>query len=222
MMQVWFDLLFAHWRIPPESIRSLIPSGLELDTFDGSAWIAVTPFHMKMKARVPGTVLALSHFAELNCRTYVTLAGKRGVFFFSLDANSRLAVQGARWFYLLPYFYARITADQEGERIRYSAQRTSQHACFSASYSPAGPVRYAQPGTLEHFLTERYCLYTVSGKHIYRCDIHHVPWPLQDATCDIEQNTIAIAAGIRGPEGKPLLHFAKTLEVLIWPLKRID
>jgi uncharacterized protein len=222
MLQVWFDLLFAHWQLPPESIRSLLPSGLELDTFDGAAWIAITPFHMTMKARVPGTALTLSRFAELNCRTYVTVAGKPGVFFFSLDANSRLAVRGARWFYRLPYFDARIRVDEEDERIRYGAQRKSQNACFAATYVPTSSVRYSRPGTLEHWLTERYCLYTVSAKRIYRCDIHHLPWPLQDATCEIEQNTIALAAGIRGLEGKPLLHFAKKLEVLIWPLNRID
>jgi uncharacterized protein YqjF (DUF2071 family) len=222
MTQVWYDLLFGHWRLPPASIRPLIPSGLELETFDGSAWIAITPFHMTMKARVPGAALKLSHFAELNCRTYVTIAGKPGVFFFSLDASSRLAVRGARWFYRLPYFYARIRVEEEGERIRYAAQRMSQNACFSASYLPTSSARYSRPGTLEHWLTERYCLYTVSAQHIYRCDIHHVPWPLQDATCEIEQNTIAMAAGVRGVEGNPLLHLAKKLEVLIWPLKRID
>ncbi len=222
MMQVWFDLLFAHWRLPPESIRPLIPPGLQLDTFDDAAWIAITPFHMKMKARLPGTALKLSRFAELNCRTYVTVDGKPGVFFFSLDASSRLAVRGARWFYRLPYFYARIRVDEQREHFRYHAQRKSNNACFSANYFPISSARYSRPGTLEHFLTERYCLYTVSQNHIYRCDIHHLPWPLQDANCDIQQNTIASAAGIKGVEGKPLLHFAKKLEVLIWPLKKIE
>jgi uncharacterized protein YqjF (DUF2071 family) len=217
MMQSWHDLLFAHWPIPPETLRPLVPAPLELDSFDGETWLAVTPFYLRMKPRG----LPLIHkFPEMNCRTYVTFQGKPGIFFFSLDAGSRLAVWGARTFYLLPYFNAKMQATRKGTSIEYSSSRTSSLTTFKAEYEPHGPVRTALRGDLEHWLTERYCLYTHARGRLYRGEIHHAPWPLQDANCRISENTIAAAAGIQLPAAAPLLHFARELNVLIWPLHR--
>lgn len=220
MEQTWLDLLFAHWAISPEGLRPLIPKPVELQTFEGNAWVAVTPFHMDLKLRcAPAPRL---HFPELNCRTYISYRGKPGVFFFSLDAGSRMAVRGGRAFYKLPYFYSQMSVQKRGEQVFYSAQRDASNAPFGATYQPVSAVRHSQPGSLEHWLTERYCLYTVAQGHVYRSEIHHIPWPLQNASCEIRENRIAAAAGIQLPDIVPVLHFASRLDVLIWPLNRVD
>jgi len=221
MEQTWNDLLFAHWPMAPEILRPLVPSILPLDTFGGQCWVAVTPFHMTgVRGRwippVPGT----SRFPELNVRTYVTFDGKSGVFFFSLDAASRLAVWGARATYHLPYFHAPMKVRLENSLVHYESFR-SQNTGFRGAYRPVGSVQIRQHGTLEHWLTERDCLYTVFRGALFRAEIHHVPWPLQNAEAEISANTMATAAGIQLPEVPPLLHFSKNLEVLIWPLRKI-
>jgi len=191
-----------------------------LDTFNGQCWIAVTPFHMTgVRGRWMPTVPGTSRFPELNLRTYVTFNGKPGVFFFSLDAASRLAVWGARAAYHLPYFYARMKVRPESASVHYESFR-SQNTGFRGAYRPVGSVQIRQSGTLEHWLTERYCLYIVFGSSLFRAEIHHEPWPLQDAEADISANTMATAAGIQLPQILPLLHFSKRLEVLIWPLRK--
>jgi uncharacterized protein len=216
MRQGWYDLLFAHWRLPPEQLRALVPEVLKLDTFDGSAWLGITPFHLAVKPRALPMQLSCP---ELNCRTYVEYGGKAGIYFFSLDAASRLAVEGARLLYLLPYFHAKAAMRKEPARIDYSLQREGSEAEFSAQYAALeGEPRRAGPGTLEHWLTERYCLYTWFENRLYRGEIHHWPWPLQNATGEIRRNSIAAAAGIRLPEQAPLLHFASGVDVLVWPL----
>ncbi|MCU1297860.1 MAG: hypothetical protein JWO91_2138 [Acidobacteriaceae bacterium] len=216
MMQGWRDLLFAHWPISVETLRPLIPQPLIIDTFEHSGWLGITPFDLKMRPRGLPTV---SHFPELNCRTYVVYRDKPGVFFFSLDARSRLAVWGARRFFLLPYFYAKMKIKKRGGTLVYSSQRIDENASFVGQYCPEGPVRAADPGTLEHWLTERYCLYTYSHNRLFRGEIHHRPWPLQRANCEIAENTIAVARGISLPDTAPLFHFAAHLDVLVWPLR---
>ncbi len=164
MSQRWCDLLFAHWPVPAAALRSRIPEELEIDTFDGTAWIAVVPFRMEaIRPRWLPAVPWLSRFPELNLRTYVQLDDRPGVFFFSLDASNPVAVAAARSLFLLPYFRARMTCEREGDAITYRSRRThsgAPGADLDARYGPAGDVFHAAPGTLEHFLTERYCLYT--------------------------------------------------------------
>jgi uncharacterized protein YqjF (DUF2071 family) len=152
----------------------------------------------------------------------VTYGGKPGVYFFSLDAASRLAVWGARKTYRLPYFLAEMQVTERENWFQYRSSRLGMEARLRAQYRPAKPVQLRSPGTLEHWLTERYCLYTVSGGSVYRSEIHHEQWPLQDAEAEIQENTMAAAAGITLPNSAPLLHFAKRLEVLIWPLAKIS
>jgi len=233
MKQTWHDLLFAHWPIALEQLRPLVPHELPLDTFDGQCWIGVVPFRMS-GIRAPWTppIPGLSSFPELNVRTYVTSKGKPGVYFFSLDAASRTAVWGARTFYHLPYFYAQMKSNDEEGVIHYESIRKDKwvprfsptspqpgrlNTQFRGTYRPIGPVR--EKTELEHFLTERYCLYTAHQGKLYRCDIHHLPWSLQDAEAQIDQNTVAAAAGITLPNAAPVLHFAKRLDVLVWPLQ---
>ncbi|MGZ4840026.1 MAG: YqjF family protein, partial [Terriglobales bacterium] len=162
-------------------------------------------------------------FPELIVRTYVTRNGKPGVYFFRLDDGSVMAVFGARTIYALPYFYARMKIEHDGDAVRYQCRRShlKNVAEFQAHYRPVSPPRTSMPGTLEHFLTERYCLYAVEAGRVYRAQIHHLPWPLQAAEAEISRNTIAAAAGIRLPDSTPLLHFARALEVLVWAPERL-
>jgi len=222
MFQTWHDLLFAHWPIPLEVLRPLVPHQLPLDTFDGKCWLGIAPFHMSgVRARGVPPLPGLSRFPEVNVRTYCTLDGQPGVFFFSLDAANRPAVWAARSFYHLPYFFARMEAQVAGDDVSYFSRRLNGEAELQARYRPIAPVQLRRPGTLEHWLTERYCLYAVADERVYRAEIHHLPWPLQDAHAEFEKNTMAAAAGLSLPPVEPLLHFAKQLQVLIWPLKKI-
>jgi uncharacterized protein len=222
MRQKWHDLLFMHWRIPAATLRPLIPSALELDQFEGSAWLGVVPFRMTgVRLRATPGIPGLSAFPELNVRTYVTKGGKPGVWFFSLDAASSIAVAAARAWFHLPYFRARMSLEVVGDEIRYRSHRTHREAPpadLRVNYEPAGKITNARPGSLEYFLTERYCLYATNGKKIYRGEIHHPPWPLQPARAEIALNTMAAAQGLELPPAPPLLHFARFQDVWIWPL----
>jgi uncharacterized protein YqjF (DUF2071 family) len=222
MVQTWQNLLFAHWPVAAEALRPLVP--LPLDTFDGQAWVGVTPFYLTgLHPRGVPPLPLISHFPELNVRTYVTVDGKPGVWFFSLDAANLSAVWGARLLFHLPYFHARMTARVDGEEMQYRCARLHgpRPAEFHGHYRPSGPVQHTQPGTLEYFLTERYCLYAAFHGRLYCGNIHHLPWPLQPAEASIEHNTMAEADGIVLPGTGPLLHFARELKVLVWPPERI-
>jgi uncharacterized protein len=219
MVQVWRDLLFTHWSLPPSAIQHLIPQQLLLDTFEGQAWISITPFHMSLRFRGLPPLPGMIDLPELNCRTYVSLEGKPGIYFFSLDITSVLAAWGARTFYHLPYFQATMRVAREGASLSYSSIRGA--ARWRASYSPTSEPRRARRGSLEYFLAERYCLYTVWKGRTYRGDIHHVPWALQNALVSIEENTVAEAAGIELADAPRAVSFSREIEVLIWGLQRI-
>lgn len=223
MKQIWHDLLFAHWPVPLVALRPLIPSQLEIDTFAGQAWVGVVPFWMS-GVRLRGTppIPGLSRFPELNVRTYVVRDGQPGVWFFSLDATNTLAVCGARIAFHLPYFQATMRCAENAGWIHYQSARKHRGAppaLLRAKYRGVGAIFNAQAGTLEHFLAERYCLYTADGKgRIIRCDIHHPPWPLQLAESSFQENTMASAARIPLAEQQPqLLHFARRQDVVVWP-----
>lgn len=223
MKQTWHDLLFAHWPIAPAQMRPLVPPQLPLDTFDGQCWIGVIPFWMSgIRGRCLPPLPGLSRFPELNVRTYVTCGGKPGVYFFGLDAANLPAVWAARTFFHLPYFHAEMNSTERDGTIRYSSCRYDAPAELRAAYRPTSAGRPRDKNSIEHWLAERYCLYTLHRAQVYRCEIHHQPWPLQDAEAEFEINTMAAAAEITLPDTKPLLHFARRLEVLIWPLRRAD
>ncbi len=224
MHQTWCDLLFAHWPVPVEMLHPHIPTSLTLDTFDGNAWIGIVPFHMRnihLRGGLP--LVGADAFAELNVRTYVRHGDHAGVWFFSLDAASRLAVWGARRFFHLPYFYAEMESRREGEQVHYRSIRRDRRghpARFAATYMPTGAPFHAQPGTLAHFLTERYCLFAVDKRgRLYRGDIEHAPWPLQPATATIPENSMWLP-GWSFPTSAPVLYFAALLDVKVWPLTR--
>ncbi len=226
MAQSWHDLLFAHWPVPAAVLRPLIPEQLELDTHEGQCWLGVVPFRMSgVRLRGTPAVPWLSAFHELNVRTYVVLGDKPGVWFFSLDAGNPLAVWIARAWFHLPYFRARMSLDEHKGWIDYRSERTHRGAApahLRARYRPRGEVFSPQRGTLEHWLTERYCLYAAGAGSLFRGEIHHPPWRLQAAEAQIECNTVAAAQGVALPESAPLLHFARRQDVLIWPPQALD
>jgi uncharacterized protein len=223
MGQTWRDLLFAHWPVSIEALRAHVPDEIPIDTFAGSAWIGITPFEVT-GLRLHGTVPPpfLSRFPETNVRTYATIDGKPGIFFLSLDAASRPAVAAARRAYRLPYFHAAMRIHRRGRDIYYRSDRLSsdgEPAGLRLGYRPIGEVRPAAPGTLEYFLVERYCLYTLDeGGGVLRGDIHHPPWPLQLAEAGIDYNTMTRPYDIDIPPQVPLLHFARRQDVVIWSL----
>ena len=229
MHQNWGKLLFMHWTIDAELLRPLIPEQLSIDTFDGKAWIGIVPFTMwgiraSFLPPIPGT----SAFHELNVRTYVHFNGVPGVWFFSLDAVNNLAVWGARTFYCLPYFDAEMSLRQEAKTINYASKRIDKRGApaeFQASWIIGEHLKQSTPGSLEFFLTERYCLYSFHRSQLYRSRIFHPPWLLRGATLGEAggyQSTMLEALGIAQPPGEPLLHYAESIGVDIWPLRKCE
>jgi uncharacterized protein len=245
MFQRWNDLLFAHWALEPERVRPLVPPELELDLFDGRAWVGIIPFwmsnvHLRGLPPLPGS----GTFPEMNLRTYVRLPlerrgesrehaapgrsatgpmSKPGVYFFSLDAASLQAVFAARLSFGLPYFWSKMLV-KEGSRneIEYSSIRRQQPrpADVKVNYAPDGPLTQGK-SELEVFLTERYCLYVVRRGHIHRAQIHHLPWPLRPAEAEFRENTLGARHGFALSEPPQILHFVKRLDVLIFGPERL-
>jgi len=250
MNQKWGKLLFMHWPIDEDILRPLIPSQLSIDIFDGQAWIGVVPFTMwgiraSFLPPIPGT----SAFHELNVRTYVHYRGVPGVWFFSLDAANSQAVWAARTFYHLPYFNATMSLKQEGNTINYSSIRKDKktyaqffaseskgfsvdlnserfenlpRAALEMSWTVAEPLPQAKPGSIEFFLTERYCLYAYYRDSLYQSRIFHEPWKLHGASSDSCHSTMVESLGIAQPSADPLLHYAESIAVEIWRLKRVS
>lgn len=219
MGQTWEKLAFLHWPVDPDVLGQVLPPGVEPDVYDGSAWIGVTPFEVhSLRLRVTLPVPLISTFPEINVRTYVTSAGKRGIWFLSLDTSNRLAVPAARWSYRLPYHHASQSARRRGDWTEFTSERRGGGAGFAGRYRPVGPVREARPGSFEHFMAERYCLYTVDDDlQLLRGDIHHRPWPLQEAEVAIAANSMARPYGVE-LTGDPRAHYAERLDVIFWRL----
>jgi uncharacterized protein YqjF (DUF2071 family) len=219
--QTWEDLLFAHWRVPFDAVRANVPAELEVEEHDGSAWLGVVPFRitgLRLRGTLP--LPGLSSFLELNVQTYVRAAdGKPGIWFFSLDASSRLAVDVGRRAYRLPYFHARMSVDRHGPWIDYTCARLEERGrVFSGRYRPEGDVFTAQPASLEWFLTERYCFYAIDDAGaLRRGEIHHDLWPLQRAEAEVELTTISAVEC----DDAPHCLFARRQDAVIWPLARV-
>jgi len=231
MTQRWNDLLFAHWPVPVAQMAELLPEGLQVDTFQGSAWLGVVPFWLdRIKIRGVPPIPGARSFPDLNLRTYARdeYNGTRGVYCFSLDASNLLAVTLARAFYNLPYYWAEMRLEQRSERefSFYSRRRfSSQPVIFKARYRGLGPTHKLaeyRSGTLEHFLTERYCLFTRNraGQPV-RASIHHVAWPLEDAEAEIERNDLPSAIGLSLPNEEPVLHYSRRLAIYVWPAELV-
>lgn len=223
MYQSWGSLLFIHWQIDASKLRPLIPPPLEVDTFDGTAWVAIAPFTMwDVRPRFVPSIPLLSSFHELNVRTYVKLDGEPGVWFFSLDANQNLAVKGARALYHLPYHYSDIELTRTNHGVDYHLRRPGElPAYFDARWSEGDDVSHASPGSLEFFLVERYCLFTEHRQAIYRCPISHAPWPLRSAALEECSTNLLAANGIEQPAAEPHLLAAGPVKVDVGWLRKV-
>jgi uncharacterized protein YqjF (DUF2071 family) len=208
--------------VPEDELRPHVPDALTLEVFDGSSWLGVTPFRisgLRLRGLLPLPVV--SSFPELNVRTYVSDGERPGVFFLSLDAASRAAVEAARLVYKLPYFHARISVERDGDWVEYSSTRDDgrHRAAFRGRYRPVGEAVPPAPGSRDHFLTERYCLYTLHEGSVYRAEIHHRPWPLQAAEAELEENSMP-PPGLE-LRGEPLCHYSERQDVVVWGLDRL-
>ena len=224
--QAWCNLLFAHWPIPKSDLRLLIPEPLEVQEFDGTAWLGVVPFEMRgvMRRFLPD-LPGFSAFPEWNVRTYVSLNGRPGVWFFSLDATNRLAVWGGQRCFHLPYHRAKITIQQNDGQLLHEGSRHDHgpHLEYAAKFAPAGPTFQAEPGSLEHWLTERYCLYAhrPDGR-MYRTEVHHRQWPLQNASAELDVKALVARCHLT-IEGPPVsCLFAKKVDVVAWNPMLLD
>jgi len=227
MTQRWNDLLFAHWAIPTPVIEALLPEWLEADSFQGSAWLGAVPFWLdRIKIRGIPTIPGLRNFPDLNLRTYVRdrITGTPGFYCFSVDSSNLFAVVVANMVYHLPYRLAEMHLEQRSERefAFYSRRRFArQQAIFSARYRGLGPssrLAEIRAGSFEYFMTERPCVFSTNraGQPI-RANLHHVPWPLEEAEAEIDRNDLATAAGIQLPDKDPVLHYSRRLAVYVWP-----
>ena len=218
MTQSWHNLLFAHWRVDASRVRRLVPAMFELDLFNNEAWLGIVPFYMtNVGFRGVPSLPWLSAFPELNVRTYVRVGNRPGVYFFSLDAGRRLAVEAARRVLNLPYFLAEMSVEVGEDAVVYDSARTQRPAGFKAKYGPIGPAFAAREGSLEYFLTERYCLYQQTRRGVpYRLEIHHPRWSLQVAQATVATNTMADASGIAISGPPALLHFVRRQDVIAW------
>lgn len=253
MSMRWVDLLFMHWPIEPALMRQAVPGDFDLDLYEGMAWVGIVPFCMqstrpRLLPPVPRKLMPVSpsSFPELNVRTYVTVNTKRnglthqvpGVYFFSLDAASKIAVRLARFGFNLPYFDATMRVTEENGWTHYQSQRThygANPARFAASYRPRPrktvykhapapqPHPPSSPGSFEHFLTERYRLFTLGrkGRGVRVGEIAHAPWPLQQAECELSVCEMTNGLGFELPRQEPMLHYADQLDVVAWLPKRL-
>ena len=225
MTQTWNDLLFAHWRVDRAEMRRAVPEAFDLDLFDGEAWLGVVPFYMtNVGVRGMPAAPGLSAFPELNVRTYVRVGERPGVYFFSLDAGRRLVVAAARALLNLPYFSAVMSVERRDGAVHYQSSRPSgERAEFNATYEPDGAPFAASAGSIEYFLTERYCLYHHDRRgRPYRLEIHHRPWSLQLARATIAINTMAAASHLTISSSPPLLHFARRQDAVAWAPSRLS
>ncbi len=225
MAQRWQKLLFAHWPVPSADLKALLPPGLQPDLFEGEAWISIVPFQLDYMARVAHRLLPWKQFLELNLRTYVRYRDQPGVYFFCLDATDALSVWGARRFFKLAYFNAQASLNTSNSEIRYQSRRKDSgfQAALDISYRPTGKVFSTCPGQLDHWLTSRYRFFSTDARHqVYEGHIHHAPWQLQPAEAEIHHNTMAEAHGLTLPARPPILHYSDSLDVIAWPVTRIN
>lgn len=226
MWQTWEHLLFANWPVPPALLRPLIPAQIEVDTFDGQAWVTIIPFLLSgVRIRSAPRIPLMHTFPEINVRTYVRAGGKRGIYFLSLDAANPLITSIAKKWYRLPYHPATMQFQRRGDEIDVQSRRwrsSSAAGQFSATYRPDSSLFLPQPGSLEHWLTERYTLFCqcARSQKIYGADVYHEPWKVKKAAATLRENTLAhsFLSLERDPH---LCLYARGVQSIIWPIREV-
>lgn len=218
--QQWRSLLFMHWRVPVDMLRPLVPASLELDLYDEAAYVGVVPFAMHgVRPRWWPAPLAF-HFLETNVRTYVFRGDQPGVYFFSLEAASRLAVWAARQFWGLPYYHARMSLQRDGDVVHYQTVRHGSGVRHHARYRLGESLGASQPGTLQFFFLERYLLFVERRGKIYAGQVYHTPYPAQAAEVLEVEDALLPAAGLSGCEAHPaFVHYSPGVDVEVFDLQ---
>jgi uncharacterized protein len=223
--QRWRDLLFVHWPVPADRLRPLVPAELDLDCLDGSTWITLIPFLILDSRPAPLPAAVSVAFLETNLRTYVRGPdGEPGIYFFSLEAASRSAVVAARLCYGLPYFHAVMSRRVDGPRIAYTSRRRSARpVTLEITWTVGEPREPARPGSLDHFLIERYCLYLRRRGLVRRGRVRHSPYPLRAATVERLDESLLAAARLPSPlPAPPLCHHSPGVDVEIGALEPVS
>ncbi len=222
MTQRWEHVLFMHWPVPVQVLRKHIPPSLEIDIFEGKAWIGIVAFKVSdLKMRFLPRIPFLNRMQEVNVRTYVKCGEKHGTYFFSLDASKTAAVLGGNLL-ALPYKKAKMKFKEE-KQIRFYSRRQGNTAVFQSEYQPLSNVyTAAKPGTLTNWMIERYRLWTVRGNALYQGDIHHQMWRLSSAKAKVEARTLTYFLPDLQFNNRPLLHYSPSQRALIWPLKKVS
>jgi len=220
MTQKWEDLLFLNFPVPPETMLDHIPSGLELDTYEGKAWITVIPFKITdMRMRMLPPFPYIRKFFELNVRTYVKKDAIPGIYFFSLDASKLLPVLGARMT-TLPYYYAKMNMKKRGDWFHYySKRRGFSKPAFKGKYRPISEKCIPAAGTLSHWLVERYYLWTEMKNILLSGGIHHLPWEIAEAEVDLTHEEYPPFLSNKEDKKQMVFYYASSMRVLFWPFK---
>jgi len=221
LSQEWRDLTFMHWKVDPKRLKPHLPDGLEIDFFQGDAYVGVIPFVMKnVRPKSLPSVPGISTFAEFNIRTYVVKDGQPGVFFLTLDAKSLMTCFYAPRAYGLAYRYAKAKVKKQGETLHWHSRRTSDGVQLIGSSTPSGSIQTADSATLEHFLFERYCLYTEHKGCLRRAYVYHQPWNFHEAEVNLETNSLLesydMGLDVLAPD---LVHYSKGLPVKTWSIE---
>jgi uncharacterized protein len=220
MRQRWERLTFLHWRFEAADVQRLLPGGLEIETYDGAAWVGLVPFYMRVATPGGQRVPWVSNFCETNVRTYVRdQAGRSGIWFFSLDASRLGAVATARATpYRLPYFWSSMRLGERGSEIAYRSRRRWPDPRPAASHVRIGigaPIAPADVTPLEHFLTARWMLFSVTGGRLVSARACHQPWPLYRGQAQVVEDHLLTAAGLPATDGEPLVHYSPGVDVAI-------
>ena len=222
MVHRWDELTFLHWRFEPKEVQRLLPRGLEVETCDGSAWVGLVPFCLRVGLPHIRPIPRMSEFAETNVRTYVrSTDGESGIWFFSLDAARLGAVLVARATYRLPYFWSRMRIERSADAIAYECRRRWPGPGGARSTARIDIGERFEPHELtpiDHFLTARWALYSAPRSGIHHARAFHDPWPLHRARVLQLEDELVPAAGLPTPRGEPLVHYSPSVEVRIgWP-----
>lgn len=217
--QKWEDVLFLHWPVSPKELRPHIPPCLHLDLYDDAAWLGIVFFQVKgMRPRALPSVPCISSYLQLNVRTYTTYMGKPGIYFISLDVNSRLASILARAVYSLPFRAANMKIDKQGNEINMVSvmDHSYRKEGFSCGFTPVSPAFYAKVDSFDYWLLERYCLWSLKRGNLFRTDIHHTKWSLQKAEVIIRSNSMASFLPRKSFLDDPIVHYSALKHALFW------